>query len=372
MILFKYFSREVLITMLTVTAIVLVISIGSRFSGYLNEAASGAMSKDILFQVITYRIPKFLELIIPVSFFLSLMLVYGRLHVDSEMIVLESCGLGPRWIIGITLALSLVVMILAALVTLWVKPISESRVEQLFTGQRALTEFDTLAPGRFQSLRSGKRVTYAQDFTAKGKLFNVFINEYKETNFYGPKDVVTLVSETGETQVDENGSRFLVLNSGYRFSGKPGQNNYQVVEFEEYGQLIDKEVADKRAVKQTAKMTGELFISDEIKDIAEFQWRISVIIMIPVIGLMAIPLSRVSPRQGRFTRLVPGMSLCFFYVIALSGARTGLARGNLPSDIGLWWIHGLFIVITLFMFQLDSIGRFVTRVVGRIRPVANP
>jgi len=372
LILFKYFSREVLVTMLTVTVVVLVISIGSRFSGYLNEAASGALSKDILFLLITYRIPKFLELIIPISFFLSLMLVYGRMHVDSEMIVLESCGLSPLRIIRITLTLSLLVMVVTAVVTLWLRPVSEFRVETMFDSQRNLTEFDTLAPGRFQTLRSGKRVTYTEDFTDKGQLSNVFMNEYKESNFYGPKDVITLVSETGETQVDENGNRFLVLNNGYRFSGQPGQNNYQVVEFKEYGQLIDKEVAEKRLLKRTARKTIDLLKSSDIKDIAELQWRISVILMIPVIALMAIPLSKVNPRQGRFTRLVPGMSLCFFYVVALSGARSSLDRGNLAADIGLWWVHGLFIVITFLLFRMDNIGRFVVRVFDKARAVSKP
>lgn len=370
MILFKYFSREVLVTMLTVTVVVLVISIGSRFSGYLNEAASGVLSKDILFLLITYRIPKFLELIIPISFFLSLMLVYGRMHVDSEMVVLEACGMSPSRIIRITLALSLVVMLLNALVTLWLKPVSESRVENLFASQRNLTEFDTLAPGRFQTLRSGKRVTYTEDFTDTGQLSKVFMNEYKETNFYGAKDVITLVSETGETQVDENNNRFLVLNDGYRFSGKPGESNYQVMQFKEYGQLIDKEVAAVRAMKQVSKTTIELSRSSDIKDIAEFQWRISIIFIIPVMALMAIPLSRVNPRQGRFTRLVPGMSLCFFYVVALSGARSSLARGNLPVELGLWWVHGLFIVITFLVFQMDHFGAFVTTVIDRFRPLA--
>jgi lipopolysaccharide export system permease protein len=370
LILFKYLSREVLVTMLTVTVVVLVISIGSRFSGYLNEAASGALSKDILFLLITYRIPKFLELIIPISFFLSLMLVYGRMHVDSEMVVLEACGTSPARIILITLCLSLVVVSLNAVVALWLKPVSEARVQNLFASQRNLTEFDTLAPGRFQTLRSGKRVTYTEDFTDKGQLAKVFMNEYKETNFYGAKDVITLVSETGETQVDENNNRFLVLNDGYRFSGKPGESNYQVIQFEEYGQLIDKEVAAERAVKEGTKSTIELSRSNDVKDIAEFQWRISIILIIPVMALMAIPLSKVNPRQGRFTRLVPGMSLCFFYVVALSGARSSLVRGNLPVDLGLWWIHGLFIFVTFLLFRMDHFGAIVTAVIDRFRPPA--
>lgn len=367
MILFRYFAREVFVTMLAVTGIVLVISMGSRFSGYLNEAASGLLSKDVLFLLMAYRLPGFLELILPISFFLSIMLVYGRFHVDSEMIVLESCGMGPRRLIGLTLVLSFAVALLTAMVTLWMKPMGERKVEQLLAGQRNLTEFDTLAPGRFQTLRSGKRVTYAEDFTDKGELSHVFINEYKETNFYGPKNVNIVVAETGETQIDASGNRFLVLNDGYRYSGQPGQKNYQVIKYEEYGQLIEKEVAEKRDRRQRAKYPHELLNSADVKDIAELQWRASVIFMIPVIALMAIPLSRVNPRQGRFTRLVPGMIICFLYIISLSSARSSLGRENLPIEAGLWWVHGIFIVITYLIFRMDRLELLVTNVIDRFR-----
>lgn len=372
MILFRYFAREVFVTMLAVTSIVLVISMGWRFSGYLNEAASGLLSKDVLFLLMAYRLPGFLELIVPISFFLSIMLVYGRFHVDSEMVVLESCGMGPGRLIGTTLVLSFAVALFMAMVTLWMKPVGERQVEQLLAGQRNLTEFDTLAPGRFQSLRSGKRVTYAEDFTDEGELSRVFINEYKETNFYGPKNVNTVVSETGETQVDASGNRFLVLNDGYRYSGQPGKKNYQIIEYEEYGQLIEREVSEKRHRRQRAKDLDELLNSTDVKDIAELQWRASVILMIPLIALMAIPLSRVNPRQGRFTRLVPGMIICFLYVVSLISARSSLGRENLPIEAGLWWIHGIFIVVTYIIFRMDRLGILSASVIDRFRSATMP
>ena len=89
--------------MFAVAGIVLVISMGWRFSGYLENAAAGLMSREVLFAVMAYRLPGFLELIIPVSFFLSIMLVHGRMHVDSEMIVLESCGMSTGRLIQMTL-----------------------------------------------------------------------------------------------------------------------------------------------------------------------------------------------------------------------------------------------------------------------------
>ena len=342
-------------TMLSVASIILVISMGWRFSGYLNEAARGVISSDVLFLIMAYRLPGFLELIMPVSFFLAIMLSYGRFHVDSEMVILETSGLSPTKLIVMTVVLSLVVMAGTASVTLWFKPQGEKKVETLLKAQRDLTEFDTLAPGRFQTLRSGKRVTYTESFTDDGELQNVFINEYKVSNAHGAKDVITIVAESGENVVDETGNRFILLKNGMRYSGVPGSADYQVIKYEEYGQLVAKAKAPVMSRRRTAIPTLELLGMETLTHVSELHWRISIILMIPIIAVMAIPLSRVNPRQGRFTRLVSGLILCFLYVICLSAGRAAIEKSQLPKEMGLWWIHGIFIIIIISLYQLDKL-----------------
>ena len=273
-----------------------------------------------------YRLPGFLELIIPVSYFLSIMLVHGRMHVDSEMIVLQACGMSTGRLIQMTLLTSLVVMVMTAMISLWLKPMGERQVEILLGDQSKLTEFDTLIPGRFQMLTSGKRVTYTEGLSDKGELEGVFINEYKEAAGNEPRQAVTVIADSGRTQVDGAGRRFLVLNNGRRYQGR------------------------------TAIPTSALFGATDASAVSELHWRVGVVLLIPVIALLAIPLARVNPRQGRFTRLVPAMILCFVYILTLSGARTALEKGAIPLDLGLWWIHGLALGTTFLMYRLDWMG----------------
>jgi lipopolysaccharide export system permease protein len=361
LILFRYFAKEVFLTMFAVTGIVLVISLGWRFSGYLEQAAAGMMTSEILFALMGYRLPGFLELIVPVSFFLAIMLTYGRLYVDNEMTVLQSCGMSPARLMRMTLGMSLVVMALTALVSLWLKPVGEKQVELLLQGQKNLTEFDTLVPGRFQTLSNGRRVTYTEGISSEGELSKVFINEYSEAQPGNrPRDTVTVIADSGKTQVDEIGRRFLVLNDGTRYSGRPGERNYQVIEYEEYGQLVEKGDAGSGKLRRGSIPTLELLSAEDPKAVSELHWRISVVLMIPVIALLAIPLSRVDPRQGRFNRLVPAMILCFLYIISLSGARSGLEKGELPLEMGLWWIHGVFIAVTAIAYRIDRIIEFLS------------
>jgi lipopolysaccharide export system permease protein len=352
-ILFRYFAREIFITMFAVAGIVLVISMGWRFSGYLENAAAGLMSREILFAVMAYRLPGFLELIIPVSYFLSIMLVHGRMHVDSEMIVLQACGMSTWRLIQMTLLTALAVMIMTAMISLWLKPMGEQRVETLLGDQNNLTEFDTLIPGRFQTLASGKRVTYTEGISDEGELARVFINDYKEAAGNEPRQAVTVIADSGRTQVDGEGRRFLVLNNGRRYQGKPGEKNYQSIEYEEYGQLVVSGAFIQSKKRRTAIPTSELFSATDANAVSELHWRLGVVLLIPVIALLAIPLARVNPRQGRFTRLVPAMILCFVYILALSGARTALEKGDLPLNLGLWWVHGIALGTTFLMYRLE-------------------
>jgi lipopolysaccharide export system permease protein len=345
--------------MFVVLVIVLVISLGWRFSGYLDRAAAGVMTGEVLFALMAFRLPGFLEIIIPISFFLALMLTYGRLHVDHEMIVLQACGMSPTRIVFITLMISAIVMLLTSLVALWVKPIGERQVQVLLQEQKNLTEFDTLVPGRFQSLSSGRRVTYTEEINDKGELTEIFINEYLDPAVPSARASATVIATSGRTEVDIEGRRFLVLNNGQRYEGKPGDPGYQIIEYKEYGQLVEKDSSIFLDERNSAIPSLDLFERSDPAGLSELHWRLSVVLMIPVIGLLAIPLSRVNPRQGRFTRLVPAMILCFLYVIALSAGKSGIEREDFPAEYGLWWIHGVFLLITFVIWHLEKITKIV-------------
>ena len=347
--------------MFVVLIIVLVISIGWRFSGYLDRAADGMMSQEVLFSLMVYRLPGFLEIIIPVSFFLAVMLTYGRLYVDHEMIVIQACGVSPSRVVAMTMIISGIVMVFTAMTALWIKPMGEYHVQQLLQGQKNLTELDTLVPGRFQSLSSGRRVTYAEEITNEGELTEIFINDYRDNASGKSRGSATVIARSGNTEVDEQGRRYLVLNNGMRYEGTPGKTEYQVISYEEYGQLVEKVRGVSLEQRNAAIPTRALLSKNDPVSLSEWHWRISLVLMIPVIALLAIPLSRVDPRQGRFTRLVPAMVLCFLYVISLSAGKSGIEREDLPGNLGLWWIHGIFIVITFVAWHFDKVFSLLRR-----------
>jgi|TARA_Y100000310_G_scaffold344338_1_gene456540 lipopolysaccharide export system permease protein len=350
MIVFRYLAREVFFTMLVVAMVLLAISMGGRIIAYLQDAATGLINSDVVFSLIALRLPDLLEIILPVSFFLGIMLGYGRLYLDSEMVVLEACGMSPQRLIWTTLSFSLFVAVAVASMSLWIRPWAHTEIGKIREAQENLTEFDLLRPGQFQTMSDGQRVTYTEELDQAGpQMNNVFVvNHLADDQSNRKADVI--LAEKGQQSVKPNGDRFLVFLNGTRSTGVPGDAKYRLVEYEEYGQLLERK-QKKRAQRRAAIPTRDLLEDGSLWKLSEFQWRVSIIVLVPIAALMAVPLCQVNPRKGRFAHLIPGMILIFLYLVLLSVSRNAVEKAQIPLNVGLWWVHLLYVVIVILLFK---------------------
>ncbi|MCG2580934.1 MAG: LPS export ABC transporter permease LptF [Marinobacter sp.] len=343
-IVFRYLTRQTMISMLAVSGVLLLVFMSGRFIKYLAEAAAGELAGDVLFQIMAYRFPGFLELILPLGFFIGILLAYGRMYLESEMTVLFACGMSDRQVLGKTLLASIPVMLTVGAMSLYVSPWGMKQVEAIFNEQRKATEFEMLAPGRFQDLASGGRVTYTEGLSDdKRVLEGVFIAEY------GREGLTIITAESGSQLIDqETGSRFLILEEGGRFEGLPGQLEYQVTGFDAYGLKVQSGGGRDKELEEGVS-TQDLMASDDPEDRALLHWRFTLPLIVPIVTLLAVRLSRVNPRQGRFFHLLPAMLVYITYLGLLIVARDALASGKVPEWIGLLWVHAIFLVLGLWL-----------------------
>ncbi len=346
MILLRYFTRQVFQVTFAVSLILLVVSFTSRFLQYLADAVAGQMTTDILLMLMAYRLPEFLLIIVPFAFFLAVLLAYGRMYAENELVVLHACGFSRNTLLGMTMSFALVLTLGLAVLSLYVAPAGLQQTEALRQSQNELTEIDLIVAGQFQEFARGERVTYAESIsqTAVGRqLNNAFVVLRDPNPPEGESGLRMMVAETARPVLDSaTGRRFMLLENGYFYDGTPGAADYAVTAFEEQGLLLPDQMSIAPVLEERAMPTLALLGSDQPGHIAELQWRISVILLIPVLTLIAVPLSRVDPRQGRFARLVPAALLYGLYFMLLQVSRDAMEDGSLPAIVGLWWVHLVF------------------------------
>ncbi|BFM15340.1 LPS export ABC transporter permease LptF [Maricurvus nonylphenolicus] len=362
MIIFRYLAREVLLSMVAVSGILLLIIMSGRFVKYLSQAAAGKLAPEVLFAIMGYRLPGFLELVLPLGLFIAILLAYGRLYMDSEMTVLSACGMSQKRLLGYTLMPGVVVAVIVALLSLYVSPLGAERSDILLNEQKQRSEFDHLSPARFQATQGGTGVTYARKISEdRTLLHNVFMAEMasrdKGKADAGENELAVILAESGEQYIDpDNGERYLLLHNGYRYTGRPGELEYEEIKFDRYAQyLAPMEDIDPYDVKSDALPTAELWQSDKLEDRATLQWRVSLPVLVLVVTMLAVPLSHTNPRQGRYVQMIPAILIYIFYLVSLNAARGNIEDGKLPVEVGMWAVHAVFFALALILLTKDNL-----------------
>ncbi len=164
-----------------------------------------------------------------------------------------------------------------------------------------------------------------------------------------------LVGATGVQEIHADGSRYLILKDGYRYDGTPGQADYREIKYDTYAALLPKPEVSSEIDDRDAIPTSDLLGSDDPRMKSELQWRLSIPLLVFVVTVLAVPLSRVNPRQGRFLKLLPAVLLYMAYLALLIAGRGMLDKGKIPMALGLWWIHGIFLAIGLLLLYWEPL-----------------
>ncbi|MBM6552220.1 LPS export ABC transporter permease LptF [Marinomonas ostreistagni] len=346
--LFRYLAKEVLVSTAAVTLVLLLVILSGRIVNYLGRVAEGKMSFDFLFVILGLHIPSFIQVILPLAFFLSLLLAYGRLYIENEMSILFASGVSKVKLGVYTLGIALFITLLSALINFWVAPSFEYQAKEMSQEQSRLTVFDLLQPGTFEG--SGQMSMYVERLTEEeGWMENLFVSDVVVKN--GLSTPTQTLAQYGElVRFEEHeGLQYLVLKDGIRYEGTPGSADYRVTTFDTYALRME-ETPAQTITAQEAQPTTTLLRSNNPTYIAELHWRISLVVMVPILAIIGLSLSQVNPRQGRFFKMLPAIALLIGYLGLLIWGKTALEKQQIPINLGLWWIHALFALIGGYLF----------------------
>ena len=325
MILNRYFLKTIFSYTLAISLIFILIIVSSRSIQYLEQASRGEINPEIVFSVILLRLPEFLELILPLGFYLSILLTIGKLRADSELIVMEQSGFSASKIYTLLSVPAILIISILLTFTFTLGPTADERVRSLLDTKSLEDKFNALLPGKFHKLNNSY-LFYAKEKDSNG-LKNVFLYQKDEE-----KSQVNILMANSLSILDltDEGLQFI---QGTSFSVTE-PDKLMKLNFENY--LLQKRffLDETNENELTDFNTAEALL-----------WSASIFLLIVITSLIALPISKTSPRTGRYSRVLPGLMIFAVYAGTLLTFKDAI-KENL---IYIFIIHLIFLLVSIIL-----------------------
>ena len=361
-IVHKAFYREVTQTTLLVTLTFLTLYMVVSLVKLLSEAASGEFPAHVVFALLGLELLKNLAMILPLTVFIGLLLTMARWYRDNEITVLAACGVGLTrllrptfvWITAVAALIGAVAFYLAPMAALLLHKIKLENTSAYAAG---------IVPGRFNHTRDGRAIFYVGRVGTSGRLHNIFVSSAQ----FGKSGV--LIAKRGYEFKNRNtGAHFLVLLNGRRYQGIPGHADYRILRYRTYALRIKRRAFAPTPTNLTRDEVPTLTLlrSSDPRAIAEWQWRLAQPLSLFILAPLALVFAYTDSRKGAFAPLFTAILAYFGYVNLLSISEALLVRGQEAPWLGLWWVHGIFLVLGATLFMRRAGGKtLLPRIVFR-------
>jgi len=345
----RYVLREVVQTWLAVTGVLVAVLVSNQLSRVLGQAADNQYGRGVVFDLIALGTVMYLSVIVPVGLLLAMVLTLGRMYHDSEMAALQACGFGPSRLLAPLFGFAAVIAVGLGWLAFVQVPRADGQVQLLRQSAIKEAQFGQLDAGRFRAFSGGDAVFYAERVDQEGVLHNVFVQRESAGRIE-----VALAETATYSKASSDSVHLVTLFNGRRYEGVAGKDDFRVIEFREHGIPIATPPDIRGSLDPDTKPTRLLWGSNDPSDIAQLQFRTSTPLMALVLTLVAVPLSKLRPRQGRYARVGFAIVVYFVYSNLLSAAKIWVEKGDLPPEIGVWWVHAAALALGLYLVMRDA------------------
>jgi len=335
--------------MLAILVVVLAVFLLGRASDLLADAVEGSLPGNTVFVLLGLRTLMALPSLLPVTLYLGVLFGLGRLHQDLEITAMQACGVSERRINWIVARFAFVFALVVALLSFPIRPWAAERFETLKRQAVATAGLADIAPGRFYSMSNGgEQVVFAGARSSSDPRFveDVFVQRRR-----GNKLSVLVAKRAIESRDEEAGFRFLTLFDGYRYDLDRAGLSEEITGYEQLVLRTPLDASGEDDDEAKWSTAGQLFASADRRDQAELQWRFAMPLSALLLSLLAIPLGRIKPREGKYARFGAAIVIYVAYRYLLGTAKSWVADGTLAVFPGLWAVHGLCMLLIFFLFS---------------------
>ena len=358
MIIQRYLVKEISTSFLATLFILLLIIVGNTFVRLLGSVSSGSLPIDALGKLVFLGSVNITIKLVPVALLIGMMLAFGRLYRDHEMTALHATGFGPKQFYkGIFLFVGPLTLLIAALV-LFISPGLEKTTQNIKNEIKQRPEASGIPVGEFMHSKAGnKRFTiFVENLDEENvtmERFFLHMEKQDTPDKQSDKDNIEMIltAQKALLYIDQNtGERVLKINNGSRYDNNRTTGEYLIFQFAEHGIHVPAlKINNSKSLEATS--TLELLKNHDNKSQAEIHWRLALVLQAPVMALLAFPLSHTTPRQGKFGKLALGILAYAIYANLFITGKTMIEDGKIPSWLGLWWVHLIFVFLALWLVR---------------------
>jgi len=348
-ILNRHITVEILKPMVLGIGLLVIVFTGYSFAAKLSQAANGMIPLPVVVKLIGLNSLIAMEVLLPTALYLSIISTLSRFYRDAEMTAMNAAGYGEARLIHTVLRITLFVAVLVGIVSLYARPWAYRQSYRIETDAQAEFDIRKIEPGHFIELQDAKYVLFARGVDKKhGILHEVFLQSEKGSGRKARVQVI-YAREAYMPPVHFGGARNFKFSNGYSYLLDPKGSKDTTLKFKQL--IIPIPGIEKdTSYRRKAASTVDLSQSSARRDIAEYQWRLSTPLATLVLALLAVPLSRSGPRQGRHTSFIVAIAVYTGLFILTSAARNWVSDGIIPAVPGIWWVYGipllLFAILT--------------------------
>ena len=350
-ILDRYFLRELAQAVLAVAVVLMVIVAGGTFTRVIQQVANGSFPASVMFPVLGLRLIDGLSALLPLACFLGVLQALGRMYRESEMHVLSSSGMGAAGVLRPAAIMAAVLVAIVGAVALWLGPWASRSSDAMVDAANRSVVAAGLSAGHFTELPGKGGIIFTDALSRDGSTLGKTFIAVERVGSDGVHRIKLVTGASGHLYQESDGSgRYLALYNGWQYELPLNTDNWRRMRYAGNDASIASVTDDDDSDDATHNLTTFALLSASNADArAELAWRIASPVTALVLMVLALPLSRQSPREPRFGRLLLAVLGYFLYSTLLALCRNQIAKGHWHHSTGMWALHGIVLVLAVWM-----------------------
>ena len=342
-ILSKSLNVEVFKSTIGILLIFFFLVVSSRFVEYFNQAAEGLIDPNIIFKVVFLRFPDFVTLLIPLSFFLGVVITISRMYADREIYGYFTGNLSQNDLIKYLIPQAIIYFLITLSLSVYIAPYTKELSKNLLSTDSLEEQFNSIKPNEIIIFNDFEGFIFAKDKNRNILDQIAFLSSSNE-NF-------SLVLADKLTSNDKDSMLDLTLKDGLVYQNIFGEDSSFISEFGEFNFPLKKDIE-----QSDIQTLSKVFDYSEKSSKSQKQWNISIPITIFILLIIGVHISKVGPRQGRLAVLLPSMFVYFLYLSLLILARESFEDSNHQTHFYSWYVHTFFFAFGVYAMLRSNLN----------------